>query len=173
MSTTRNANHAQKIRTNRKMEVVCARLVLVVRQHTPTLEQRLCQHVVKVFNDTTIVLLGQLAPKLSATASVAQLVERWSRDPEGAGSIPSRRLWSCIFRKWSRLSLKMYIFTTLEFTTPYFNFHLLLSNNTASLTIKAKYQAVRYNKYLLSDGENNVYDIPVQIYDSYINSPGI
>ena len=25
---------------------------------------------------------------LSATASVAQLVERWSRDPEDAGSIP-------------------------------------------------------------------------------------
>ena len=34
------------------------------------------------------------------------------------GSIPSprRRPWSCIFRKWSRLGLKMYIFLTLEST---------------------------------------------------------
>ena len=29
---------------------------------------------------------------------VCQSVERWSRDPEVAGSIPSRRSWSCIFR---------------------------------------------------------------------------
>ena len=42
------------------MEVVRARLVLIVRQHTTTLEQRLWQHVVKVFNDTTIVLLLKL-----------------------------------------------------------------------------------------------------------------
>ena len=27
----------------------------------------------------------------------------------------SRRPWSCIFRDWSRLGLKMYIFLTLEF----------------------------------------------------------
>ena len=33
-----------------------------------------------------------------------------------AGSIPSRRPWSCIFRNWSRLGLEMYIFPTLEFT---------------------------------------------------------
>ena len=59
-----------------------------------------------------------VAPKLSATSSVAHdpLVEHWSRDPEGAGSIPSRRPWSCIFRNWSRFGLKMYIFLTLEFT---------------------------------------------------------
>ena len=31
----------------------------------------------------------------------------------------SRRPWSCIFRKWSRLRLKMYIFLTLQFITPY------------------------------------------------------
>ena len=31
------------------------------------------------------------------------------------GSIPSRRLWSCIFRNRSQLGLKMYIFLTLEF----------------------------------------------------------
>ena len=72
------------------------------------------------FTSITTLLYTELAPKLSATASVAQLVKRWSRDPEGAGSIPSQRPWSCIFRNWSRLSLKMYIFTTLEFTTPYF-----------------------------------------------------
>ena len=29
----------------------------------------------------------------------------------GAGSIPSRRPWSCISRNWSRLNPKMYIFT--------------------------------------------------------------
>ena len=73
----------------------------------------------------------ELAPKLSATASVAQLVERWSRDPEGAGSIPSWRPWSCIFSNWSRLSLKINIFTTLEFTTPYFNYHLLTTSANA------------------------------------------
>ena len=42
-----------------------------------------------------------------------------------------RRPWSCIFRNWSRLSLKMYTFTTLEFTTPYFNFHLLTTSVNA------------------------------------------
>ena len=46
-------------------------------------------------------------------------------NPDGADSIPSRRPWSCIWN-WSRLGLKMYIFTSLEFTTPYFNFHLLI-----------------------------------------------
>ena len=60
ISTTRSANHAQTTRTSRTMEVVRARLVLIVRQHTTTLEQRLWQHVVKVFNDTTIVLLLKL-----------------------------------------------------------------------------------------------------------------
>ena len=28
----------------------------------------------------------------------------------------SQRLWSCIFRNWSLLGLKMYIFLTLDFT---------------------------------------------------------
>ena len=59
-----------------------------------------------------IYIYTELTPKLSAMASVAQLVERWSRDPEGMGSIPSRRPWSCIFHNWSCLSLKMYIFTS-------------------------------------------------------------
>ena len=40
----------------------------------------------------------ELTPKLSAMASVAQLVDRWSRDTEDAGSIPSWGPWSCIFR---------------------------------------------------------------------------
>ena len=57
----------------------------------------------------------ELAPKLTATASVTQSLEHWSRV---AGSIPSRRPWSCIFHNWFRLRLtcKMYIFLTLEFT---------------------------------------------------------
>ena len=38
-----------------------------------------------------IYIYAELAPNLSATTSVAQLVERWSRNPDGAGSIPSRR----------------------------------------------------------------------------------
>ena len=40
-----------------------------------------------------------------------------------AASIPSRRPWSCIFRNWSRLGLKMYIFLTLEFTLLYKNIY--------------------------------------------------
>ena len=63
------------------------------------------------FTGITTYIYTELAPKLTATASVAQSVECWSRD-----SIPSRRPWSCIFRNWSRLGLKMYIFLTLEFT---------------------------------------------------------
>ena len=35
-----------------------------------------------------------------------------------AGSIPSGRPWSSIFRNWSRLGLKMYIFLTLQFIFP-------------------------------------------------------
>ena len=38
-----------------------------------------------------INIYTELAPKLSATASVAQLVEHWSSNPEVAGSIPSRK----------------------------------------------------------------------------------
>ena len=38
-----------------------------------------------------IYIYTELAPKLSATASVAQLVEHWSSNPEVAGSIPSRK----------------------------------------------------------------------------------
>ena len=49
--------------------------------------------------DITTYIYTELAPKLSATASVAQSVERWSRDPGN----------------WSRLGLKVYIFLTLEF----------------------------------------------------------
>ena len=37
--------------------------------------------------------------------------------PSGAGSILSWKPWSCIFRNWSLLSLTIYIFTTLEFTS--------------------------------------------------------
>ena len=37
---------------------------------------------------THIYIYTKLAPKQSAKASVAQLVERWFRHPEGAGSIP-------------------------------------------------------------------------------------
>ena len=38
-----------------------------------------------------INIYTELASKLSATASVAQLVEHWSSNPEVAGSIPSRK----------------------------------------------------------------------------------
>ena len=38
-----------------------------------------------------INIYTELAPKLSAMASVAQLVEHWSSNPEVAGSIHSRR----------------------------------------------------------------------------------
>ena len=38
-----------------------------------------------------INIYTELAPKLSATASVSQLVEHWSSNPEVAGSIPSRK----------------------------------------------------------------------------------
>ena len=60
--------------------------------------------------------------------SVAQSVERWFRDPEVAGSIPSRRSWSYSFRNWSGLSLKTDrnwsgLKFTLEFTIHYFNIH--------------------------------------------------
>ena len=64
------------------------------------------------FTGITTCIYTELAPKLTATASVAQSVERWSRDPEDAGSILSRKA----FFNWFRLSLKMYIFLLLEFT---------------------------------------------------------
>ena len=38
-----------------------------------------------------IIIYTELAPKLSATASVAQLVEHRSSNPEVAASIPSRK----------------------------------------------------------------------------------
>ena len=38
-----------------------------------------------------IYIYTELASKLSATASVAQLVEHWSSNPEVAGSIPCRK----------------------------------------------------------------------------------
>ena len=61
-------------------------------------------------------------------------------DPEVMGTIPSRRPWSCIFHNLSRLSLKMYIFSTLKFTAPYFDFHLLTTsvNNYIQLSHLSK-----------------------------------
>ena len=61
----------------------------------------------------------ELAPKLTATAPVAQLVERWSRDPGSRVQFPVGGLvvaFSATHGYWSRLGLKMYIFLTLEFT---------------------------------------------------------
>ena len=58
---------------------------------------------------TCIYIYIQYARMLQTTAFVAQSVERWSRDPEVAGSIPSWRPWSCIFRNWSLQGLKMHI----------------------------------------------------------------
>ena len=68
------------------------------------------------FTGITTYIYTERAHKLTATASVAQSVERWSRDPGSRLEFPAGRPWSCIFRNWSRLGLKMYIFLTLEFT---------------------------------------------------------
>ena len=107
-------------------------------------------HIPLYFNGITILecniyiyIYTELAPKLSATASVAQLVERCSRVQRARVQFPAEDL-ECIFRNWSRLGLKMYIFLTLEFTTHYFNFHLLklylLQERAARLIlIKSKY----------------------------------
>ena len=68
------------------------------------------------------IIYTELAPKLSATASVAPwqstgLVIKRMRVWFAAG-----RPWSCTFPNW--LCLIIYILTTLEFPTHYFNFHL-------------------------------------------------
>ena len=49
---------------------------------------------------------------LPATASVAQSVERWSRDPGSRVQFPA----GALELHFSQLGLKMYIFLTLEFT---------------------------------------------------------
>ena len=59
------------------------------------------------------------APKLTKTASVAKSVERWSRDPGSRVQFPARGLGVAFFVTGSRLGLKMYIFPSLKFTTPY------------------------------------------------------
>ena len=47
-----------------------------------------------------INIYTELAPKLSATASVAQLVEHWSSNPEVVSSIPS---WKALELHFSQL----------------------------------------------------------------------
>ena len=57
------------------------------------------------FTGITTCIYTELAPKLTATTSVAQSVERWSRDPGSWVQFPAGG--------WL---LEMYIFLTLEFT---------------------------------------------------------
>ena len=70
-----------------------------------------------LYFDLYIYIYNQSSTKLTATSCVVQSVEHWSRDP--IGSISSWRSWSCIFRNWSRLGFKIYIFLTLKFSTPW------------------------------------------------------
>ena len=56
-------------------------------------------------------------PFTSVTLLSLQLQDlRLGIEPATLGSFPSRRPWRCIFRNWSRLVLKTYIFLTLEVT---------------------------------------------------------
>ena len=53
---------------------------------------------------------------LTATASVAQSVEHWSRDPGSRVQFPAGGLGVAFFATGPGLGLIMYIFLTLEFT---------------------------------------------------------
>ena len=60
-----------------------------------------------------------ITTKLTATASVAQSLERWCRDPGSRVQFPAGGLSSCIFRNWSRLltmSVNTFISTSLHKT---------------------------------------------------------
>ena len=75
----------------------------------------------------------ELAPKLTATASAAQTVERWSRV---VGSIPSRRPWSCIFRNWSRFgSYNVYPSDTRIYLNLKKYLSVIISYASCSLTV--------------------------------------
>ena len=53
----------------------------------------------------------------------------WSSNPENEGSIPSRKaLGVAFFATGPGLGLIMYVFTTLEFPTYNFDFHLLTTS---------------------------------------------
>ena len=69
------------------------------------------------FTGITTYIYTEPTSKLTATASVAQSVEHWSRDPGSRVEFPAGGLGVAFFvTPWSRLGLKMYIFLTLEFT---------------------------------------------------------
>ena len=57
-----------------------------------------------------IYIYTELAPKLTATISVAQTVERWSRDPGSRVQFPAGGLGVAFFATGPGLVLKMYIF---------------------------------------------------------------
>ena len=61
-------------------------------------------------------------------------------EPTVAGWIPNRRpaLELHFLQLVPRLSLKMYIYPTLEFSTPYFNFHLTDNECTCQLLLWAE-----------------------------------
>ena len=68
------------------------------------------------FTGITTYIYTVLAPKLTATASVAQSVERWSRDPGSWVQFPAGGLGVAFFVTGPGWVLKMYIFLKLEFT---------------------------------------------------------
>ena len=63
----------------------------------------------KVNSSVTGITTGmytELVPKLTATASVAQLVERWSRDPGSRVKFPARGFGVAFFTTGPRWVLK-------------------------------------------------------------------
>ena len=63
-----------------------------------------------------IYIYTELAPKPVATVSVAQSVERWTRDPDSRVQFPAGGLGVAFFATGPDWGFKMYIFLTLEFT---------------------------------------------------------
>ena len=81
-----------------------------------------------------INIYTELAPKLSATASVAQLVEIGLVIQRSRVRFPAGRPWSCIFRNWSRFgSYNVYIYDTRILYIIHFCFH---DKITASWLVK-------------------------------------
>ena len=54
-------------------------------------------NILLYFTDITTCIYTELAPKLTATASVAQSVEHWSRDPESRVRFPVGSLGVAFF----------------------------------------------------------------------------
>ena len=80
-----------------------------------------------------LYIYTELAPKLSATASVCiSVVEHWSSNPEGDGfNSQPEGLGVAFFATGPGLGLIMYILTTLQFPKQSFDFHLLTTSVNA------------------------------------------